>query len=66
MPNALPRPADPDEHRIQISDTLSLSSTAGTPFKTGVDMNVIHELMINLYQGGGHYSYSGSCPDGFQ
>ena len=46
---ALPRTAEPDEHRIQISDTLSKVHGRHT-FKTGVDFNFIHEVMINLYQ----------------
>ncbi|HLJ46891.1 MAG TPA: TonB-dependent receptor [Bryobacteraceae bacterium] len=59
MPNALPRPAFPDEHRDQISDVFT--STHGThTFKAGVDVNAIHELLINLFQGGGVYTYSGT------
>jgi hypothetical protein len=56
---ALPRTAEPDEHRVQISDTLSKVYGRHT-FKTGFDFNFIHELMINLYNGTGQYSYSGS------
>jgi hypothetical protein len=57
MPNALPRPAFPDEHRYQFTDIVS--SVKGThTFKWGVDINLIHELLINLFQGGGIYSYS--------
>ena len=29
-------------------------------FKIGVDVNLIHELLINLFQGGGVYTYSGA------
>src|ERR1017187_9373565 len=54
---ALPRTAEPDEHRIQISDTLSKVYGRHT-FKTGLDFNFIHEVMINLYNGTGQYSYS--------
>jgi hypothetical protein len=54
---ALPRTAEPDEHRIQISDTLSKVHGRHT-FKAGVDFNFIHEVMINLYNGTGQYSYS--------
>src|SRR6185437_10583728 len=43
MPNALPRVAEPDEHHT---------------FKFGGDVNIIHEVMINLFQGGGIYTYS--------
>src|ERR1039457_5636384 len=56
---ALPRTAEPDEHRIQISDTLSKVHGRHT-FKTGMDLKLIHEVMINLYNGTGQYAYSGS------
>jgi Carboxypeptidase regulatory-like domain/TonB dependent receptor len=60
MPNALPRPAFPDEHRLQFSNILS--KTHGThTIKAGVDFNAVHELLINLFQGGGVYSYSGGA-----
>ncbi len=58
MPNALPRPAFPDEHRYQISDTFSFIHGRHA-MKAGFDLNFIHELLINLYQGGGLYGYSG-------
>jgi Carboxypeptidase regulatory-like domain/TonB dependent receptor len=61
MPNALPRPAFPDEHRWQAADIYS--TTLGRhSIKTGVDLNFIHELLINLFQGGGIYSYSAGSP----
>ena len=57
MPNALPRAAEPDEHRYQFADVLSW--THGThQFKMGADINIIHEVMVNLFQGGGIYTYS--------
>jgi hypothetical protein len=59
MPNALPRPAFPDEHRLQFADVMS-KTTGKHTFKFGVDVNVIHELLINLFQGGGVYTYSGA------
>jgi hypothetical protein len=59
MPNALPRVAEPDEHRIQISDVFSTTHGRHT-FKFGGDANIVHELMINLFQGGGIYSYGES------
>ncbi|MGH9563260.1 MAG: TonB-dependent receptor domain-containing protein, partial [Terracidiphilus sp.] len=59
MPNALPRAAEPDEHRIQISDVFSTTHRRQT-WKFGGDINVIHEVMINLFQGGGLYSYGES------
>ncbi len=59
MPNALPRPAFPDEHRLQFTDVLS--KTYGThTMKFGGDLNFVHELLINLFQGGGVYTYSGA------
>jgi outer membrane receptor protein involved in Fe transport len=61
---ALPRTAEPDEHRIQLSDTLSKVYGRHT-FKTGFDFNFIHEVMINLYNGTGQYSYSGTAQTAF-
>jgi hypothetical protein len=59
MPNALPRIAEPDEHRIQFTDVFS--TTKGRhAFKFGGDVNLVHEVMINLFQGGGVYSYGDS------
>jgi hypothetical protein len=59
LPNALPRVAEPDEHRIQFTDVFSTSRGRHT-FKFGGDYNNVHEVMINLFQGGGIYSYSGT------
>ena len=59
MPNALPRKAEPDEHRTQISDVFSTTHGRHT-FKFGGDANIVHEVMINLFQGGGIYSYGDS------
>ena len=64
MPNALPRPAFPDEHRLQFTDTVS-KSLGKHQLKAGVDVNRIHELLINLFQGGGVYSYSGAPATAF-
>ena len=50
MPNALPRPAFPNEHRLQFADVLSKTVGKHT-FKAGVDFNAIHELLINLFSG---------------
>jgi hypothetical protein len=61
MPNALPRVAEPDEHRIQLTDVFSTTKGRHS-FKVGGDVNLVHEIMINLFQGGGIYSYSGSTP----
>lgn len=57
--SALPRPAFPDEHRIQFSDNFSIVKSKHL-LKMGVDLNFIHELLINLFQGDGNYSYTGT------
>ena len=54
---AIPREAEPDEHRWQIFDTVTKSFAHHT-VKAGVDINIIHEIMINLFQGNGGYTYS--------
>ena len=59
LANALPRPAFPNEHRMQFNDVLSWTRGRHT-IKAGADVNVIHELLINLFSGGGVYTYSGS------
>ena len=63
--SALPRAAFPDEHRIEFEDILS--STFGRhSLRSGVDLNFIHEVLINLFQGDGGYSYSaGSAANSF-
>ena len=65
MPNALPRLAEPDEHRIR-SPIFSPPQKGRHTFKFGGDANIVHEVMINLYQGGGLYSYSGTPLQAFQ
>ncbi len=59
QPNALPRIAEPDEHRTQITDVFS-TVRGRHSLKMGGDVNLVHEVMINLFQGGGVYSYAGS------
>ncbi len=59
MPNGLPRIAEPDEHRIQLTDVFS-TTHGHHSLKFGGDANLVHEVMINLFQGGGIYNYSGS------
>ncbi|HVB35998.1 MAG TPA: TonB-dependent receptor [Candidatus Acidoferrales bacterium] len=57
MPNFLQRPAFPDEHRYQWTDTVALSH--GTHlFKFGADINRVNDLDENLFEGFGAYSYS--------
>jgi hypothetical protein len=65
MPNALPRIAEPDEHRTQITDVFSTTKGHHT-LKAGGDVNLVHEVMINLFQGGGVYGYSGTIVGEFQ
>jgi hypothetical protein len=61
---ALPRPAEPDEHRIQVFDVISKTRGHHT-IKAGADLNFIHEIMINLFQGNGGYTYSGAATASF-
>jgi hypothetical protein len=66
--SALPRPAFPDEHRIQLSDNFSWVKGKHL-LKMGGDLNFIHELLVNLFQGDGNYNYTSSgaidqCPSG--
>jgi hypothetical protein len=65
MPNALPRTAEPDEHRFQITDVFNKVFGRHT-VKFGADVNLVHEVMINLFQGGGVYGYSGTVTQQFQ
>src|SRR6185312_13856679 len=43
LPNALPRPAFPNEHRLQFADVVSMNHGKHT-FKAGFDYSAIHEL----------------------
>jgi hypothetical protein len=65
MPNALPRLAEPDETRYQVTDIFSLVK-GHHAFKFGGDINIVHEIMVNMYDGGGVYSYSGTAVQAFQ
>jgi outer membrane receptor protein involved in Fe transport len=58
-PPPLPRPSFPDEHRWQIADTLSVVKGRHA-LKFGVDENLVHDVLINLFQGEGVYSYTGA------
>ncbi len=66
---ALPRGAFPDEHRLQFADNFSIVKGSHL-IKMGVDVNLIHELLVNLFQGDGNYRYSNrgnafdGCPAG--
>ncbi len=61
---ALPRTAEPDEHRVQVTDTLSWTK-GRHQIKAGYDLNAIHEIMINLFNGPAQYSYTGSAQAAF-
>lgn len=63
--SALPRPAFPDEHRLEFKDIVSATYGRHT-VRAGTDLNFIHEVLINLFQGDGSYSYSsGSAASSF-
>ncbi|WP_353068394.1 TonB-dependent receptor [Tunturibacter empetritectus] len=55
--SALPRGAFPDEHRIQITDIYS-TIFGKHSVKLGVDVNLIHEQIANLFGGDGSFTYS--------
>ena len=57
LPNALPRPAFPDEHRLQFVDSVSWVH-GNHALKFGLDVSPVHELLINLFNGAGVYSYT--------
>ena len=57
MPNFLPRAAYPDEKRWQVSQNLSWVRGRHS-VKFGYDLTQVNDQMINLYQGGGTYSFS--------
>jgi len=69
QPNFLPRPAYPNEKRFQWVDNLSWLRNRHT-FKFGADISYVRDSLINLFQGGGVYSYdtlsdlATDCPPG--
>jgi hypothetical protein len=69
LPSALPRPAFPHEKRWQFIDSIT-HYRGGHTIKAGADINYVQEQLINLYNGGGFYSYSNltaianDCPVG--
>ncbi len=69
MPNFLPRPKYPDERRYQFIDNMSYYIGAHS-LKAGFDINYVREDVINLFQGGGVYTYptlqsiASDCPPG--
>lgn len=69
MPNFLPRPKYPDERRYQVIDNVTYYAGAHS-LKAGFDINYVQENIVNLFQGGGIYSYgnlqaiAADCPQG--
>jgi len=69
MPDFLPRPKYPEEWRYQFIDNINWYS-GDHSFKAGIDFNYVRESVINLFQGGGVYSYGNlnniaqDCPVG--
>ena len=57
MPNFLPRAAYPDEKRWQVSQNLNWVRGRHS-LKFGYDLTQVNDEMVNLYQGGGTYSFS--------
>ncbi len=57
MANYLPRAAYPNEHRWQVSQDFSYLKGRHS-LKFGYDVTRVHDSIINLYRGGGEYSYS--------
>lgn len=60
--SALPRGAFPDEHRWQITDIYSKTIGKHTA-KVGVDVNLIHENIANLFGGNGQFNYSNAAAE---
>ena len=56
-PNFLPRAAFPDETRYQFADTMTITSGNHT-VKFGVDINHVNDVLDNLFDGNGAYSYN--------
>ncbi len=56
MPDFLPRPKYPDERRYQFVENITWYAGAHS-IKTGADINYVREDLVNLFQGGGVYSY---------
>ena len=60
--SALPRGAFPDEHRWQITDIYS-KVIGKHSAKIGVDVNIIHEQISNLFGGDGSFTYSSAIQE---
>ncbi len=56
-PNFLPRAAFPDETRYQFADTMTITRGNNT-FKFGFDINHVNDVLDNLFDANGAYSYN--------
>ena len=56
-PNFLPRAAFPDETRYQFADTMTITRGNHT-VKFGFDINHVKDVLDNLFEGNGAYSYN--------
>lgn len=56
-PNFLPRAAFPDETRYQFADTVTITRGNHT-FKFGFDINHVNDVLDNLFDANGAYSYN--------
>lgn len=59
IPEFLERVAFPDERRVQLADTVTLTAGSHT-FKWGGDVNFVKDILNNLRFSGGEYNYTGS------
>ncbi|HSS21943.1 MAG TPA: TonB-dependent receptor [Pyrinomonadaceae bacterium] len=59
MPEFLERPSFPDERRVQLADTATLTNGNHT-FKFGGDINFVKDIISNLRFSGGEFNYSGA------
>lgn len=60
--SALPRGAFPDEHRWQITDIYSMTKGKHNA-KIGVDVNLVHEQIANLFGGDGSFQYTSAIQE---
>ncbi len=56
-PNFLPRASFPDETRYQFADTMTITGGNHT-FKFGFDINHVNDVLDNLFDVNGAYSYN--------
>ena len=62
----MPCPAPLNRTSIAFNSPTSYRRpTERHTFKAAFDVNLIHEVMINLFQGGGIYAYNGAAQTAF-